>query len=89
MMSMSMINCLITALNKTRLSKCQNMNKNKSVHKCIYDMQKIHIEEYVDGNFIWVSLCTDLLRQLFFVDIHSGNRVFRGEWKFYFGFIMY
>ena len=52
------------------------MNKNKSIHKCIYDMQKNHKEEYVDGYIVWVLLCTDLLRHTLFVDIHSGNRFF-------------
>ena len=51
--------------------KYQNMNKNKSIHKCIYDMQKKHKEEYVDGNVVSVPLCTDLQRQTLFVDIFS------------------
>ena len=59
--------------------KCQNMSKNKLIHTCIYDIQKIHKEEYVDGNMVWVPLCTDGLRQTLFVDIHSGKRFFRGE----------
>ena len=58
--------------------KYQNMNKNKSIHKFIYDMQNMHKEEYVDGNIVWVSLCTNLLRQTLFVDIHLGNRFFFG-----------
>ena len=28
--------------------KFQNINKDKTIHKCIYDMQKIQKEEYVD-----------------------------------------
>ena len=59
--------------------KCQNMNKNKTIHKYIYDMQKIQKEEYVDGNIVWVLLCTDIQRQTLFVDIFAGNSVFRGE----------
>ena len=43
--------------------KCQNMNTNKIIHKCLYDMQKIQKEEYVDGNIVWVLLCTDIQRQ--------------------------
>ena len=56
--------------------KCQNMSKNKLIHTCIYDIQKIHKEEYVDGNMVWVPLCTNGLRQTLFVDIHSGKRFF-------------
>ena len=56
--------------------KYQNMNNNKSIHTCIYDMQKFHKEEYADGNMVWVPLYTDLLRQTLFVDIHSGNMFF-------------
>ena len=44
--------------------KCQNMNKNKSIHKCIYDMQKVQKEEYLDGKIVWVPLCTDKHRHL-------------------------
>ena len=54
------------------------MSKNKSIHRCIYDMQKNHKEEYVDENMVWVPLWTNGLRQTLFVDIHSGN-FFRGE----------
>ena len=49
------------------------MSKNKSIHRCIYDMQIIHKEEYVDENMVWVLLCTNGLRQTLFVDIHSGK----------------
>ena len=56
--------------------KYQNMSKNKPIHTGIYDMQKIHKEEYVDENMVWVPLCTNGLRQTLFVDIHSGNRFF-------------
>ena len=55
------------------------MSKNKSIHSCIYDIQIIHKEEYVDENMVWVLLCTNGLRQTLFVDIHSGKRFFRGE----------
>ena len=64
------------------------MNKNKSIHTCINDMQKNHKEEYVDGNMVWVPLCTDLLRQTLFVDIHAGkifflavNKLMLFRWK--------
>ena len=52
------------------------MSKNKSIHRCIYDMQIIHKEEYVDENMVWVLLCTNGLRQTLFVDIHSGKSFF-------------
>ena len=34
--------------------KYQNMNNNKSIHKCLYDLKKIPKEEYVTGNIVWV-----------------------------------
>ena len=40
--------------------KCQNMNSNKTIHKCLYNLQKIPKEEYINGNIIWVALCTDV-----------------------------
>ena len=59
--------------------KCQNNCKNKLIQTCIYDIQKIHKESYVDGIMIWVPLNTDILRQTLFVDTHAHKRFFRGN----------
>ena len=59
--------------------KCQNMSKNKLIHTCIYDIQKIHKEEYVDGNMVWVPLCTDVHIQNLFFDTFVGDRLFSCE----------
>ena len=32
--------------------KCQKMNSNKIIHRCLYDLQKIPNEEYVNGNIV-------------------------------------
>ena len=55
------------------------MSKNKSIHTCIYDMQKIHKESYVDGIMIWVPLNNDGLRQTLFVDTHVGKIFFAAK----------
>ena len=52
------------------------MSKNKSIHTCIYDMQKIHKESYVDGIMIWVPVNTDGLRQTLIINTHLGKRLF-------------
>ena len=59
--------------------KCQNNCKNKLIQTCIYDIQKIHKESYVDGIMIWVPLNTDILRQTLFVGTHAHKRFFRGK----------
>ena len=56
--------------------KYQNMNNNKLIHKCLYDLQKNPKEEYVNGNIVWGQLCTDIQRQNLFVDTFAGNILF-------------
>ena len=49
--------------------KDQNTNKNKSIHKYLYDLPKIPKEEYI-------KLCTDVQRQTLFAGIFAGERFF-------------
>ena len=56
--------------------KCQNMNSNKTIHKCLYDFQHTLKEEYANENFVWVPLCTDVQRQTLCDDTFPGNRFF-------------
>ena len=56
--------------------KCQNVNSNKTIHKCFYDLQKIPKEEYLNENVVWVPLCTDVQRQPLCVDTFADNRFF-------------
>ena len=56
--------------------KYQNMNNNKSIYRCLYDLQKNHREEYMNGNIDWVPLCIDVQRQTLFDGIFAGDRFF-------------
>ena len=56
--------------------KCQNMNTHKIIHTCLYDMQQIQKEEYVNVNVVWVPLCTDVQRQILYIDTFTDNSFF-------------
>ena len=57
--------------------KCQNMYSNKTIHKCLYELQKYLKEEYVNGNIVWVPLCTNVqIQKNTFVDTFADNRFF-------------
>ena len=48
-------------------------------HKCFSDLLKNPKEECVNGNIVWVPLCTDVQRRTSFVDIFAGDRFFSCE----------
>ena len=37
-----------------------NIINNKPIYRCLYDLQKNPKEEYVNGNIVWVPLCTNI-----------------------------
>ena len=47
--------------------QCQNMNNNKPIYRCRYDLQKNPKEEYVNGNIDWVPLCTNNQKYIFYL----------------------
>ena len=36
--------------------KCQKMNSNKRIHKCLYDLYKKNKKEYVNENIVYLEL---------------------------------
>ena len=52
------------------------MNTHKIIHTCLYDMQQIQKEEYVNVNVVWVPLCTDVQRQILYIDTFTDNSFF-------------
>ena len=36
--------------------KCQKMNSNKRIHKCLYDLHQKNKEEYVKENIVYLEL---------------------------------